>query len=116
LRVRGLLQLLERAPVVFGLLLALLIEAVTALLRFGLGMRAADYEHLLTRPTFGIRMHHGYLGLAFLAAGVLMSVVPRFRINLWRSGLLILGIGLLISDALHHLVVLKLATGGTEFP
>jgi hypothetical protein len=98
------------------LLLALLVEAVTALLRFGLGMRAADHQHLLRRLTFGIRLHHGYLGLAFLGGWAFMSVVPRFRAGFWRSGLLVLGIGLLLSDALHHLVVLKLATGGTEFP
>ncbi len=99
-----------------GLVLGLLIEAVTCFNRFALGLRAADHLDLLTWATFGVRAHHGYFGLACLAVWAATSLMRRFRAGLWRSAFLTVGIGLALSDAVHHFVVLWPITGSPEFP
>lgn len=103
-------------PVVSGVLLALLVEAVTAFNRFVLGLRAVDFAHLHTWATSDFRLHHGYPGLALLVVWLVTALVRSLRGSPWRGGLLIVGIGLALSDAVHHFVVLKLVTGSTEFP
>lgn len=105
-----------RRPVVSGVLLALLIEAVTVFNRFVLGLRAVDFAHLHTWATSGFRLHHGYPGLALLVVWLVTALVRSLRGSPWRGGFLIVGIGLALSDAVHHFVVLKLVTGSAEFP
>ncbi|MFG0285505.1 MAG: hypothetical protein ACF8R7_13895 [Phycisphaerales bacterium JB039] len=99
--------------VALGLGLALLLEALTLALRFGLGMRSATHTRWIGRRTRGLRVHHGYPGLAAapLGAGLGLGLGP----SALGTGLVIVGIGLLVSDLLHHFVVLRLATGAHEF-
>lgn len=103
-------------PVRSGLALAFIIEALTCFNRFVLGLRARDHVELLTMPTFGLRVHHGYLGLACLLIWGLGPLVRRPQRAPWRPALLLLGIGLALSDAVHHLLVLWPLTGSPEFP
>ncbi|OPZ01369.1 MAG: hypothetical protein BWZ10_03468 [candidate division BRC1 bacterium ADurb.BinA364] len=88
---------------------AVAIEAATALLRFGLGLRAARQTRFLARWTGGLRVHHGYIGAALLiCAPWLSSQGPR-------QATIFVGGALALSDALHHLLVLWPLTGSPEF-
>lgn len=92
-----------------GLGFALVFEAVTCFMRFGLGMEAARDTQWVGVVTAGYRLHHGYIGIALLLAAV---IVPN---PAWRNLLVIAGVGLVVSDAVHHFLVLRLATGSPEF-
>lgn len=92
-----------------GLALALAFEAVTLAARFGAGLQSTRDTGFLAAWTFGLRIHHGYLGLVLL--------VLRGRLPAWRArrGATILGIGLLVSDLVHHFLVLWPLTGSPQF-
>ncbi len=80
-------------------LLTVVLEIITCIGRFGFKMRARDWK-------MPVRIHHGYVGLALMVAWFFL------RVDL----LMIIGASLLISDAVHHFVVLWLIVGRTEFP
>ena len=102
------MSLLDQALLV--ILLTALFEGVTCLLRFGCGMKAPNKLSWMKRWTRGYRIHHGYPGVAL--AGVTAIGMPDDPV-LW-SGIMV-GWALLLSDAVHHFVVLPLAVGRTEF-
>jgi hypothetical protein len=77
----------------------LLLEAVTCFGRFVFRLRARDWR-------MPVRIHHGYVGIVVLLGWFFVQ-------NDW---ILIAGSSLVLSDALHHFVVLPLAVGSTEFP
>ena len=79
--------------------LALIFEAITVLIRFGLKLSSKDIP-LRNR----IRIHHGYVGIVVMIVGILIQA-PL---------LAILGGAMLISDLLHHFIVLYFVTGSTE--
>ncbi len=114
--VRRLLDAVRRRPLASGLALAGLVEAITCFNRFALGLRAKDHMDLLTLPTLGLRIHHGYVGLALLVLWTACGAPRRASDCWWRSWLLAGGIALALSDAVHHFIVLRLAVGSTEFP
>lgn len=87
-----------------------LFEGATCLLRFGCGMKAPNKLSWMKRWTRGYRIHHGYPGVAL--AGVTAVGIPDHPI-VW--GGVMIGWALLLSDAVHHFVVLPLAVGRTEF-
>ena len=94
-----------------GLLLALLIEAVTLFCRFRCGLVATRDTRLLRRFTLGLRVHHGYVG-------VLMAVAawgPLAGVPGWKGLFLICSLGLVVSDLVHHFLVLWPLTGSPEF-
>ena len=87
-----------------------LFEAVTCAFRFGCGLTAREDLTWMRRWTRGLRLHHGYPGIALVGAsftGMLSGPV--------ESAVIIVGWGLLLSDAVHHFVVLPLTVGRTEF-
>ena len=86
--------------VLFGGGLALTIELWCCLFRFGFGFRA----RALQRRLIGIRVHHGYVGIAILPT---LFLLPEA----WRGWATAAAAALIVSDLVHHLVVLKLATG-----
>jgi hypothetical protein len=95
----------------FGLVLGLGIEVLTIGGRFGLGVQTATDTTFLGELTFGLRIHHGYIGIMLLLMGWLF-----FRENDGlRNLILIFGIGLLFSDLIHHFLVLWPVTGSPEF-
>jgi cardiolipin synthase len=98
-----------RDLVVVGLVLAVLFEAATAALRFGLGLRSTRDTSLLAPYTFGVRVHHGYVGAVMLLAAVFV------RWKVLRQWMVVLGLALVVSDLLHHFAVLWPATGDPEF-
>ena len=93
----------------WGGIVALILEAITIFFRFGLGLQSSRDTQFLAPYTLGIRIHHGYIGILFLLLGW------RAKEPSWQKGWWILGLGLLISDLLHHFVVLWWTTGSPHF-
>lgn len=91
-----------------GLLLALVLEAITCLLRFGADVRATRDTRFLARYTRRVRVHHGYWGVGLLALAPVAGGAALDTLLIW-------GIGLAVSDALHHFLVLWPLTGSHEF-
>ena len=95
----------------FGLILGLAIELFTIWARFGLGMQAARVTAPMGAWTFGIRLHHGYLGIAI---GLIGWFVAAGNLGL-RNLLLMLCVGIIASDLMHHFLVLWIVTGSPQF-
>lgn len=95
-----------------ALLLTTLIETLTVVLRFGAGLESTrDTASTIGWLTGGLRIHHGYVGLLLaLVALVLIHRTPRLA-----RYLLIAGIALVLSDAIHHFVVLAWWVGDPQF-
>jgi len=109
--IKDYLALLPISKMLFWIaILTLVIEAITALLRFKFGIQATQSTAFIGNFTFGIRIHHGYFGIILL----LVSLIPTLPIYL-RNMLLVLGSSLLLSDLIHHFVVLWLVTGDAQF-
>ncbi len=92
--------------------ITLAVEIITLAGRFLLGVKIFDdTPGKLRELTFGYRLHHSYLGLAGLFAGMVFSgFAPA-----WVGWLYIGGIALLASDLIHHFCVLWPLTGHHEF-
>tara|TARA_R100001126_G_scaffold65809_1_gene37674 strand:- start:212 stop:583 length:372 start_codon:yes stop_codon:yes gene_type:complete len=95
--------------IAFGIVGAILLELLTIYLRFGRRMTAPEKTAWLGRMTRGYRVHHGYHGFTLIPAGML--IFPGAA----GEWLAIAGIALLLSDAIHHFIVLKWVTGHHEF-
>ena len=91
-------------------ILTVVFEAITAILRFGFGLQATQSTAFISHLTFGIRIHHGYIGVLLL----LISLIPSIPIYV-RNVLIILGGSLFLSDLIHHFIVLWLVTGDPQF-
>ena len=94
----------------YGLLWGLLFEALTVFSRFGLAFESQRDTAALGQLTFGIRIHHGYLGILALGLAWLLRGTP------WRrNAAIVLGTALLVSDLVHHFAVLWPLTGTHQF-
>ena len=99
-----------RQMVLLVVVLSLLIELLTAAMRFGLGSQAASPSDLVKTCTLGLRVHHLYLG----AVCLLLAVALRRRLAM-RNLLVVIGAALVLSDLAHHFLVLWPITGHHEF-
>ncbi len=97
------------------IVLVIILELLTCMGRFVIGFSVKEHESAVTALTFGVRIHHGYTGLAFV---IVAAAVGRFtkcpRKHLRKVS--IFGVALVVSDFIHHFIVLYLVTGSTEFP
>ena len=97
------------------LVLTAAFEILTIFCRFGLGISIKTREKQIKKFTLGVRIHHGYLGL-----GLMLLCGGIYYWELLELGYLcllsIIGWVLLLSDLIHHFLVLKLITGNSEFP
>ncbi|MBL4849703.1 MAG: hypothetical protein JKY65_29590 [Planctomycetes bacterium] len=94
----------------YGLLWGVLFEALTVFSRFGLAFESQRDTAALGQLTFGIRIHHGYVGVLFLGLAWLLRTTPSRR-----NAALALGVALLFSDLVHHFAVLWPITGTHQF-
>jgi hypothetical protein len=113
-------NLLKRLRTNTGYIISILVcaavfELATCVGRFGLKISFKEKEAAIKKLTFGIRIHHSHVGIAII---LIASVVPLFSFvkASWLALLGVIGWGLLLSDAIHHFLVLYLITGNTEFP
>lgn len=91
------------------------IEFVTCLGRFGFNIKMKEHESAVKKLTFGVRIHHGYVGAFLLLATFAitrLNVIKDFNVGF----VYVVGWALLISDIIHHFIVLYFITGRTEFP
>ena len=94
-----------RTVVVWTVISMVLVEAVTAYLRFRSGIAATEFNK--TAPLL-LQIHHMFWCVP------LFLVVPFVRRNVRLSGALVgIALGLIFSDLLHHFVVLPLTVGNT---
>jgi hypothetical protein len=85
---------------VFGVALTLGIELLCCLFRFVFRMRSREIQ----ARWLGVRIHHGYTGVALFPA---LFFLP----SMWAAWIGAVAVALVLSDLLHHFVVLPLATG-----
>jgi len=105
-------KLTGREVLLWSALLTAAVEAVTVVLRFGFKLQATrDTASTLGVLTFGVRVHHGYIGAALILVSLLHA---RMRPALCRW-ILVLGAALLCSDMIHHFAVLWPVVGSPEF-
>jgi hypothetical protein len=97
------------SAVVWCVVLTAAIEAVTCILRFSCRWEATRDTTAVGRLTFGLRIHHAYLGVAAMAIGLLVPAGPALA---W---LLTTGMALVLSDLIHHFFVLWPVTGDPQF-
>ena len=107
------MRILSKGQIVlWAAVLTVLFEGITVFNRFGLGLEAArETASTIGRLTGGIRIHHGYIGLALIALAVAVWR-KRPALSGWT---LAVGIALVGSDLIHHFVVLRLVVGSSEF-
>ena len=99
-----------RDHVLWCLILTVAFEAATCFLRFGADFQSTRDTAYLKAFTFGLRVHHGYIGLA------LLLTLPLFRRDRWLwPWVLRIGVALVLSDLIHHVLVLWPATGSPQF-
>ena len=83
--------------------ITLVVEAVTLYLRFGRGQTATEFNR--TAPLL-LQIHHMFWSVPLLAVLPLVWRRPRL------SGVLLgIALGFVISDVLHHVIVLPLTVG-----
>lgn len=105
-------RLRGKQMVLWALLLAVVIEAVTVMFRFGFKMESTrDTASTIGVLTRGIRIHHGYVGVLVIIVSFLCL---RARPTLARW-MLVVGTALVLSDMIHHFAVLWPIVGSPEF-
>jgi hypothetical protein len=92
------------------LIAAAVVEAVTLYFRFGLDLQSTRDTRWLARWTRGIRIHHGYVGAVALGPFALAPINPVVA----DIGVIIAG-ALILSDLVHHFLVLWPLTGSPQF-
>ncbi|HEY8503119.1 MAG TPA: hypothetical protein VIL46_00955 [Gemmataceae bacterium] len=95
-----------------GLLLGVWIELITVWMRFGVGLQSTRDTAMIAPFTFGLRIHHGYIGVLLILAAA--PAVLR-RIPGLPQLLVVAGVGLAVSDLAHHFLVLWPITGSPQF-
>lgn len=104
--------LFDRPAIWWMVGLTVAIELACVVLRFGFGQESASATaSTIGVLTFGIRIHHGYIGLVMLLAGLWFC---EKRPKLGRV-LFIAGVALFLSDMIHHFLVLWPITGSPQF-
>ena len=93
------------AILVWTVISTLVAEAITAYLRFRRGITATEFN---TTAPFLLQIHHMFWSLPLL-------VIVRLAWRKPKLGSALLGIacGLILSDLLHHFLVLPLTVGNT---
>ncbi len=97
---------------IWTVILTVVIEGITAFFRFGLHMESTrDTASTVGVITGGIRIHHGYIGLLMLIGCLLLK-------GKWLKLMpycIIIGSAMVLSDLIHHFLVLWPITGSHDF-
>jgi hypothetical protein len=97
------------APVLqIAVAIAVAVEVVTVVVGLLYGRSGSDFARRYRLPLF-MRIHHGVWGL------VLALISPAFLGAALFPWVLGAGLGLFVSDAVHHLVVAPLLYGETRW-
>ena len=105
-------QLGVKQAIFYSATLAVVIEAVTVVLRFVFRLEASrDTASTVGRLSGRARMHHGYFGLL----AILIAATVLRRRPLPGRWLLMVGIALVLSDLVHHFLILWPIVGSPQF-
>ena len=95
-----------------AIILTVVIELFTIAMRYVLGLQSTrDSASIIGPWTFGLRIHHGYVGILLLIGAFLV----RDRAAKLARNLIVWGAALVLSDAIHHFLVLWPIEGSPEF-
>lgn len=102
----------NRQLTITAVCLTVAFEALTCILRYGCQLESTrDTASTIGRITCGLRIHHSYVGaVLILLACWLWDRCPR---QAWWG--LAIGLGLLLSDVIHHFLVLWPIEGSPQF-
>ena len=89
--------------------LTVAMELVTCFFRFGMKLRSTHDTAWLARFTLGIRIHHGYIGVLMVVVALMLAH------GVFRTWLVRVGAALVLSDLVHHFLVLWPIVGSPEF-
>jgi len=102
----------NRQLIVWSVVFTIVFEVFTCVMRFGLRLESTRHTaSTIGRLTWGLRIHHSYPGLLLIAVASWVWD-PYPRLAFW---LLTIGGGLLLSDLVHHFLVLWPVTGSPQF-
>ena len=94
------------------LIWTVIFESVTCLLRFGLRLESTrDTASTIGVLTFGLRIHHSYIGIALIP----LAMLAESRWPQISRHLLMIGMALVLSDLIHHFIVLWYFVGSPQF-
>jgi hypothetical protein len=93
----------RRIAMFWTVIVTVLTEAVTIYLRFGKGENAAEFNK--TAPLL-LQIHHAFWCIPFFILAPFLWRYPKLS-----GSLLVIGCGFILSDAMHHLIVLPLTVG-----
>ena len=105
----------DKGYIISILVCTLICELATCVGRFAFKISVREKEQAIKKLTFGIRIHHSYVGIGMILAAAIANLFVSSNPP-WLSLLGVVGWGLLLSDIIHHFLVLYLVTGNTEFP
>ena len=97
----------SRVVVVWTVVSTVLVEAITIYLRFRGGVSAREFNK--TAPLL-LQIHHMFWSIPLIV--VVWLVWRKVRLS---GALLGIALGLILSDLLHHFVVLPLTVGNTSW-
>ncbi|MBU3912904.1 MAG: hypothetical protein KKB21_04900 [Nanoarchaeota archaeon] len=89
----------------------MIVEITTLIMRFGFHRQSRDYYSNSLNKKWGrykFHWHHLFLGLLIVPVSLAFSgMFERFLFNL--------GLGIVLSDLVHHFIVLNILVGESEF-
>ena len=92
--------------------LTLFIESLTIMGRFGFNFQSTrDTASTIGKITFGVRVHHGYIGILI---NCIIMFLKKTNPNI-KNWIITLGLSLIFSDLIHHFLVLCPITGHHHF-
>lgn len=95
--------------------LTITFEIITLVSRFGLQIESTRDTAFLATFTLGLRIHHGYIGILIALASYYFSRSASTKSKRFLLWILASGLGLFLSDMLHHFLVLWPITGSPQF-
>ncbi len=106
-------ELSVRQIIIWSVLTTAILELITVILRFGFALESQrDTASTIGVLTMGLRIHHGYIGVVLVLAALALRKKLAPGLRHW---MIVSGVGLFLSDMVHHFIVLKTVTGSAEF-
>lgn len=104
------LNYIDQKKIICIVFLTTAIESVSAFFRFALEMTSQNDTAFMASYTFNLRIHHGYFGVLLLLIALFFKDKQPMK-----NSSIIIGWSLILSDLIHHFIVLWIFTGNHDF-